>query len=154
MGSSRDFDMFENTESGQPPLPTPSQGFLGIEIEIYLVFNAILSKLIVNMVRTTGIGRSSLVSALWQYINDQKSTMPKIKSFFYIRAPQSKKTDRIGSIIYPLHKRLVALGKATSLTKGAHIDEITQNIYKALSHMKLMVVFSRVEILEGSEEAQ
>ena len=38
MGSSRDFDMFENTESGQPPLPTPSQGFLGIEIEIYLVF--------------------------------------------------------------------------------------------------------------------
>ena len=64
MGSSRDFDMFENTESGQPPLPTPSQGFLGIEIEIYLVFNAILSKLLVNMVRTTGIGSSSLVSAL------------------------------------------------------------------------------------------
>ena len=80
--------------------------------------------------------------------------MPKIKSIFYIRAPQSKKTDRIGSIIYPLHKRLVALGKATFLTRGAHIDEITQNIYKALIHMKVMIVFSRVEILEGSEEAQ
>ena len=64
MGSSRDFDMFENTGAGQPPLPTPPQGFLGREIEMYLVFNAILSKLIVNMVRTTGIGRSSLVSAL------------------------------------------------------------------------------------------
>ena len=80
--------------------------------------------------------------------------MPKIKSIFYIRARQAKKTDIMGSMIYPLHKRLVALCKATYLPRGANIDDITQNIYEALSHMKVLVFFDRSEILEVSDEAQ
>ena len=76
--------------------------------------------------------------------------MPKIESILYICTRQAKNTDRMGSVIHPLQKRLVALVKATSLPRVANIYDITLNIYEDLSHMKVMVVFDRVEILEVS----
>ena len=54
--------------------------------------------------------------------------MPKIESILYICTRQAKNTDRMGSVIHPLQKRLVALVKATYLPRGADIDDITQDI--------------------------
>ena len=150
MDSSRDFDISENKGADQPPLPKPPQVFIGREIEMYLILKTIFSKWLVNLFGTTWIGRSSLASALCQYINELKSTMTKIKSIFYIHTLQAENTDKMRSVIYPLHKRLLALVKATYLPRGANIDDITQNIYESLSHMKVMVVFDIVEMLELS----
>jgi len=135
-------------------LPTPPQGFLGREIDMYHVLNAVLTKRFVSLVGPTGIGRGSLASALCHYISDRKSTMITIETIYYVRARQKRGNDGMASVINPFYKQLVAAGKAKNLPKGADMDDVFQSIFKALSKVKALVVFDRVEVLDGTEEAQ
>lgn len=135
-------------------LPTPPQGFLGREVDMYTLLNEVLTKRFVSLVGITGIGRSSLASAVCHYVNDRKSTMIAIETIFYVRAKPSRGSDRFGSFMKPLHKQLVAVGKARPLKKGSDLDDVFQSIFTALSKTKALIVFDRAEVLEGSIEAQ
>jgi len=155
-GSGRRFKYERKTDNDilEQALPTPPQGFLGREVEMYILMNEVLTKRFVSLVGITGIGRSSLASAMCHYINDRKSTMIAIETIIYVRARPSRGGDRYGSFITPLHKQLVAAGKATTLEEGSDLDDKFHSIFNALSKTKALIVFDRAEILEGSVEAQ
>ena len=156
-GSSRRFIHHRKNHENdviEQSLPTPPQGFLGREVDMYVLMNKVLTKRFVSLVGTTGIGRSSLASAVCHYINDRKSTMIAIETIICIRARKSRGGDRYGSFITPLHKRLVSAGKALPLDRVADLDDIFHSIFSALSKTKALIVFDRAEVLEGSVEAQ
>eukprot|EP00592_Proboscia_alata_P003201 CAMPEP_0194375938 /NCGR_PEP_ID=MMETSP0174-20130528/24497_1 /TAXON_ID=216777 /ORGANISM="Proboscia alata, Strain PI-D3" /LENGTH=2279 /DNA_ID=CAMNT_0039156461 /DNA_START=633 /DNA_END=7472 /DNA_ORIENTATION=+ len=145
-------DLLQSHSSSDQPLPTPPQGFLGRETDMYHVLNAVLDRRFVNVVGKTGIGRSSLASSLCQYINDRKTTMIEIETIFYIRARKSSEKERNdGSFITPLYNQLVASGKISSSIDCTTLDEKGTHIFKSLNKLKALIVLERAEVLSGDE---
>jgi len=133
-------------------LPTPPQGFLGREVEMYLLLNAVLDKRLVNLVGPTGMGRSSLAAALCHYVHDRKADM-RIDNIFYVRARQARRNQPLSAILSPLHKQLVAAGMAVPQPRAYDMDEVANSILKALHSDRSLIVLDRIEVMEGSEDA-
>ena len=150
-GSSRDVGG-GNAISTDHHLPTPPQDFLGREIEMYKLLNAVLDRRLVNLVGPVGMGRSSLAAALCHYIHDRKQDMG-IDDIFYIRADQSRRNHLLSAILVPLHKQLVAAGKTMPLPPTYDMDDVTHSILAALQRERSLVVLDRIEVIEESEGA-
>jgi len=152
-GSSRQADGGGGSSSqSDHHLPTPPQGFLGREVEMYLLLNAVLDKRLVNLVGPTGMGRSSLVAALCHYAHDRKADM-RIDNIFYVRARQTRRSQPLSAILSPLHKQLVAAGMTVPQPTAYDMDEIANSIVKALHSDRSLIVLDRIEVMEGSEDA-
>ena len=152
-GSSRQADGAGGSSSqSDHHLPTPPQGFLGREVEMYLLLNAVLDKRLVNLVGPTVMGRSSLVAALCHYVHDRKADM-RIDNIFYVRARQTRRSQPLSAILSPLHKQLVAAGMAVPQPTAYDMDEIANSILKALHSDRSLIVLDRIEVMEGSEDA-
>lgn len=152
-GSSRQADSGGGSSSqSDHHLPTPPQGFLGREVEMYLLLNAVLDKRLVNLVGPTGMGRSSLVAALCHYVHDRKADM-RIDNIFYVRARQTRRSQPLSAILSPLHKQLVAAGMAVPQPMAYDMDKIANSILKALHSDRSLIVLDRIEVMEGSEDA-
>ena len=80
--------------------------------------------------------------------------MVTIKHIFYIRARQAMRKDFMASVIKPLQAQLHCANIATSLYEGQEKGEIFRSIFNALSDTKALIVFDRIEVLEGSDESQ
>ena len=141
------------SESGQHTLPTPPQGYLGREADMYHVLNLVLSRRFVNIVGPTGIGRSSLAAALCHYIEDRKSTM-MFDHLFFVRSVLKRSGAGKSSPIISLHNNLVSMGKAKPLPTDADLDDIIEEISFSLRQTKSLIVFDRTEALEGTVEEQ
>ena len=133
-------------------LPTPPQGFLGREVEMYHLLNAVLDKRLVNLVGPTGMGRSSLAAALCHYVHDRKADM-RIDNIFYVRARQTRRSQPLSAILSPLHKQLVAAGMVVPQPTAYDLDGVANSILKALHSDRSLIVLDRIEVMEGSEDA-
>ena len=152
-GSSRQADGGGGSSSqSDHNLPTPPQGFLGREVEMYLLLNAVLDKRLVNLVGVTGMGRSSLVAALCHYVQDRKADM-RIDNIFYVRARQTGRSQPLSAILSPLHKQVIAAGMAVPQPTAYDMDEVANSILKALHSDRSLIVLDRIEVMEGSEDA-
>ncbi|KAL7550485.1 hypothetical protein ACHAWF_013717 [Thalassiosira exigua] len=135
-------------------LPTPPQGFLGREPCMYHVLNLVLNRRFVNIVAPAGMGRSSLAAALCQYIDERKSTL-LFDDIYYVRSMLNKPAMDKSSPIIALHDQLVTAGKAPPmLGEGADLDEIISEILTSLKPTKSLLVFEKMETLDGTSEAQ
>ena len=148
---------YENVTGGSAlqdiNLPTPPQSFLGREIDMYKVLNAILDKKFVNIIGQKGLGRSSLAAALCQYINQRRSTFIEIEYIFYVSVKKTKDTKRTLSFIDTLHDQLILIGKATHPSSNLQFDKIS-SIINALKPLKALVVFEELDALGGPDKAQ
>lgn len=134
-------------------LPTPPQGFLGRETDLYHALNLVLNRRFVNIVGPTGMGRSSLAAALCHYIDDRKSTL-LFDDIYYVRSMLKRPLVGNSSPILSLHNQLVSAGKAHAMSEDADLDEIIQEILASLKQTKSLLVFEKIETLDGTTEAQ
>lgn len=140
----------------EDPCPSPSQFFLGREVDMYIVLNLLLVKRLVSVIGDVGLGRSSLVCALCHYINERKSTMNQVNHIFYVKAKQGRaKQNRVKSLVQRLVKKLIEadLVMAEDVDKNADIETLFDIICKHLKNEKSLIVFDRTELLEDSDEA-
>ena len=134
-------------------LPTPPQGFLGRETDLYHGLNAVLNRRFVNIVGPTGMGRSSLAAALCLYIDERKSTL-LFDDIFYVRSMVKRPIAGKSSLLISLHDQLVSAGKAQAMLEGSDLDEVIKDILASLKQSKSLLVFEKTEILDGTTEAQ
>jgi hypothetical protein len=66
------------TKATEQYLPSPPQGFIGHEVDMYLLLNEVLRRRMMSLVAEQGMGASSLASGAWHYINDRKRTIIQI----------------------------------------------------------------------------
>ena len=79
---------FNSTGSGRLSLlPSPPEDFLGRETEMYIILNAVLNRRLVCVVGISGVGRSSIVTALTSYIQERRNTTG-IAHIFFVRSAQ------------------------------------------------------------------
>lgn len=133
-------------------LPAPPQGFLGRETDMYHVLNLVLDRRFVNIVGPTGMGRSSLAAALCHYIDDRKSTL-LFDDIYFVKSMLKRPAVGKSSPIITLHK-LVSAGETHVMSEDADLDEIIQQILVSLKHTKSLLVFDKIETLDGTTEAQ
>jgi len=133
-------------------LPSPPQGFLGREVDMYKLLNAVLEKRFVNLVGPVGMGRSSLAAALCHYVHDRKQDM-NIDDIFYVRADEARRNHPLSAILVPLHKQLVTAGRTMPLPPSYDMDDVSSAVLKALQGKRSLVVLDRIEVIEESEGA-
>lgn len=133
-------------------LPAPPQGFLGREVDMYHGLNLVLNRRFVNIVGPSGIGRSSLASALCHYIDDRKSTL-LFDDIYYVKMKRPVVGDASSPII-SLHNQLVSAGRVQDTEGAADLDDIIRDILTSLKHTKSLLVFDKLEMLDGTSEAQ
>lgn len=138
----------------EDPSPTPPQFFLGREVEMYHVLNAILTKRLVTVVGETGVGKSSLVCAICHYINERSSTILEVDRIFFVKTKQGCGGDRFRLLIQSLLDKLVEAGKADLPVPGTDMEDLFEIICRALKSTKALIVFDRTELMEGNDEAQ
>jgi hypothetical protein len=139
----------------EDPSPTPPQFFLGREVDMYHVLNLILTKRLVSVLGEKGLGRSSLVSALCHYINERRSTIIEIDCIFFVRATQSRGSNRFVAILREVLKKLMQVGRvAKQGFNDMDREMLIQAICRALNKVKALIVINRTEFLEGSDEQQ
>jgi len=133
-------------------LPTPPQGFLGRETDMYHTLNLVLNRRFVNIVGPTGMGRFSLASALCHYIDDRKSTLLFDDIHFANSRSRGSLLKRVGkaSPITLLHNQLVSAGRAHTMPNSADLDEIIQDILASLKQTKSLLVFDKIDMLDPS----
>ena len=134
-------------------LPAPPQGFIGRETDLYHTLNLVLKRRFVNIIGPTGMGRSSLAAALCLYIDDRKSTL-LFDNIYFVRSTLNRPGVEKSSPIASLHKRLVSLGKVVALSIDTDLDEIIKDILESLKQTKTLLVFDKIETLDGTTEAQ
>lgn len=145
----------ELSSSARSHLPTQPEGFLGREIEMYLLLNAVLDRRLVNLVGPTGMGRSSLATALCHYIFDRKTDMSIDYIFFVHARPSRRQNSPLGDVLLPLHEQIVSAGLTTeALAAKAGIDELSKEISTKLHSERALIVIDHVENLDDSEDAQ
>ena len=138
----------------EDPSPTPPQFFLGREVDMYHVLNAILSKRLVTIVGETGVGRSSLVCAICHYINERSSTILEFDRIFFVKTKQGRGGDRCRLLIQSLLDKLVEAGKSHPQQPDMDMEDLFDVICRALKNTKALIVFDRTELFEGNDEAQ
>ena len=137
----------------EDPAPAPPEFFVGREIEMHRVLQAVWDRKLVSVVGEPGIGRSSLVAAVCHYINERRNTVAeKIERIYHVKAKHNRKRDRFLVLVLQLLKRLVQEDKAQMVDDEEDAESIIEAICNALRNMKALVVFDRVDILEVAEE--
>jgi hypothetical protein len=155
LGGSRSSELSVRNMMQEDPSPTPPQFFLGREVDMYHVLNAVLMKRLVSVVGEKGLGRSSLVYALCHYVNERRSTIIEIDRIFFVRATQSRGSNRFVAVLQELLKRLMQDGRvAQQRCDNIDRESLIQAICKALNRVKALIVIDRTEFLEGSDEQQ
>lgn len=136
-------------------LPSLPQGFIGRETDLYKTLNLVIDRRFVNIVGSTGMGRSSLASVLCQYIDDRKSTL-LFNDIYYVKLKRSI-LERSSPII-SLHKQLVSAGKVQTLSEETiDLVEVIQAILTSLIKdraLRALLVFDGIESLDQTTEAQ
>ena len=153
-GGARSSELSVRNMMQEDPSPTPPQFFLGREVDMYHVLNAILSKRLVTVVGETGVGRSSLVCAICHYINERSSTILEFDRIFFVKRKQGRGGDRCRLLIHSLLDKLVEAGKALQQQPDMHMEDLFEVICNALKNTKALIVFDRTELFEGNDEAQ
>ena len=155
LGGSRSSELSVRNMMQEDPSPTPPQFFLGREVDMYHVLNAVLMKRLVSVVGDKGVGRSSLVYALCHYVNERRSTIIEIDRIFFVRATQNRGSNRFVAVLQELLKRLMQDGRiAQQQFDDMDREMLIQAICKALNKVKALIVIDRTEFLEGSDEQQ
>lgn len=134
-------------------LPTLPQGFIGRETDLYHALNLVLNRRLVNIVGPTGMGRSSLAAALCHYIDDRKSTL-LFDDIYFIKSVIQRQGAAKSSPIITLYDQLVSAQKAQEVSDGTDLDEIVKEILLSLKQRKSLLVFDRIEALDGTTDTQ
>lgn len=129
-------------------LPSPPQGFLGRSADLYHILNLVTKRRFVNITAPTGMGRSSLASALCHYIFDRKSTL-LFDDIYFVKSMLQRPSDTNSSPIISLHDKLALAGKVRT---KKDIDEYITEILTSLKHTKSLLVFDKIESLGTAEE--
>ena len=153
-GGARSSELSVRNMMQEDPSPTPPQFFLGREVDMYHVLNAILSKRLVTIVGETGVGRSSLVCAICHYINERSSTILEFDRIFFVKTKQGRGGDRCRLLIQSLLDKLVEAGKSHPQQPDMDMEDLFDVICRALKNTKALIVFDRTELFEGNDEAQ
>lgn len=140
-------DLDSPIEYRMPSLP---QGFLGRETDMYHVLNLVLSRRLVNVSGFPGIGRSSLTTALCHYIDARKSTMMFEQIYFARSAPKRNgKTSPIFSLCEQIESSRSK--KLPTIPTNLDLDETIEIILRSLRETKALLIFERIETLEGAD---
>ena len=153
-GGARNSELSVRNMIQEDPSPTPPQFFLGREVDMHKVLNAILEKRLVSVIGPAGYGSSSLACGLCHYINERRNTILGIEAIFFVKAKRSRLNDRSVSLITPFLKKLEESGRLKQLEPGMDTETVFDKIFKCLKSTKALIVFDRTELLEGTEEAQ
>ena len=138
----------------EDPSPSPSQFFLGREVELYQVLRQVLETRLVSVVGEAGIGRSSLVCALCHYINERASTMIDIERIYFVKTKQDRTSNRAHALIWRLLQKLAEADKLKDLPdEDSDIETKSETVCRILKNDKVLVVFDRVDLLEDTDEA-
>lgn len=139
----------DETETSDFKLPSLAQGFSGRETDMYHVLNLVLSRRLVNITGTSGMGRSSLAIALCHYIDERKSTM-MFGQIYFVRS--SAKRQVRSSPIFSLCEQIDSTtNKKGSIPTNLDLDETVEIILRALRKTKTLLVFERIELLDGAD---
>jgi hypothetical protein len=153
IGGAKSSELSVRNMMQEDPSPSPPQFFSGREVDMYFVLKTVLSKRLVSVVGTPGVGRSSLACALCHYINERASTMIAIERIYYVKARQSRKRNPFTVLVQNLLNKLVEEDKARPLQPGADMETMFDTICRCLKHDKALIVFDRSEILMDADEA-
>lgn len=134
-------------------LPMPPQGFIGRETDLYHVLNLVLNRRFVNIVGPTGMGRFSLAASLCHYIDERKSTL-LFDDIYFVKSMLQRPTVGTSSPINSLHDQLVSAGIAQAMPEDADLDEVIKEILSSLKQTKSLLVFDKIETLDGTTDAQ
>ena len=104
--------------------------------------------MLITVTDRTDVSLYIATTALCHYIEERKSTM-KFDCICYIR-PTLKRSGTT-ALIVSLFNHLVSLGEAKALPSDADLDEIIEAIMDSLRQSKSLLVFERIEALEGSD---
>jgi hypothetical protein len=136
------------TASSEYKLPSLAQGFSGRETDMYHVLNLVLSRRLVNITGPPGMGRSSLAVALCNYIDERKSTM-MFEQIYFVRSTAKRKGKP--SPIFSLCEHIESTtNRKGSIPTNLDLDETVEIILRALRKTKTLLVFERIETLEGA----
>ncbi len=105
-------------------------------------------------VEGSGIGLTSLASAVCHYISDRKSTLSHFEVFFFVQPQETRGLTRISSLINQLCNKLSAAGMLENIKRGSDFDDTIGCIKLALSNVKALIVLDGVDILDTLEDAQ
>lgn len=136
-------------DSSEYKLPSLAQGFSGRETDMYHVLNLVLSRRLVNIVGSPGMGRSSLAIALCHYIHERKSTM-MFEQIYFVRSTPKRKGR--SSPIFSLCEHIESTKNRRALIPtNLDLDETVEIIVQALRTTKTLLVFERIETLTGAD---
>ncbi len=139
----------DTATSSDHKLPSLAQGFSGRETDMYHVLNLVLSRRLVNITGPSGMGRSSLAIALCHYIDERKSTM-MFGQIFFVRSTAKRKGR--SSPIFSLCEQIESMtNKKGSIPTNLDLDETVEIILRALRKTKTLLVFERIELLDGAD---
>jgi hypothetical protein len=79
--------------------PTPPYYFVGREIDMYHLLHEVLTNRLVSVTGEDGIGKSSLVRGVCQYISERKKSINEIDCIMYVEV---KQCGRISSLLWDL----------------------------------------------------
>ena len=140
----------------EDPSPTPPQFFIGREVDMFHVLNAILSQRLVSVVGEKGIGRRSLVYGVCHYVNERSSTILEIDRIYYLRAARNRGSDRF---LYVLRDFLKIIqdskpGEQPEDISNLDMEALPNEICKGLNTVKALLVIDGTEFAQGSNETQ
>lgn len=130
-------------------LPSLPYNFLGREVDMYYIIRSIFSQRFTSLVGSSGIGKSSLASAVCEWVMMRQKTVNCIKQIFYVHTKQvhGATRSRSGSFLHMLHKQLVDTGLlAASVEKEVSppIEEFIDTIVDALRNSETLLVLDGV----------
>jgi len=135
-------------DSPEYKLPSLAQGFSGRETDMYHVLNLVLSRRLVNITGSPGMGRSSLAIALCHYINERKSTM-MFEQIYFVRSTPKRKGK--SSPIFSLCEHIESSkNRRAPISTNLDLDETVEIVVRALRTTKTLLVFERIETLTGA----
>lgn len=139
----------DETDTSDYKLPSLAQGFSGRETDMYHVLNLVLSRRLVNITGPSGMGRSSLAIALCHYIDERKSTM-MVGQIYFVRSTVKRKGR--SSPIFSLCEQIESTtNKKGTIPTNLDLDETVEIILRALRKTKTLLVFERIELLDGAD---
>jgi hypothetical protein len=124
--------------------PTPPLYFLGREIDMYHLLDALLANRLVTVTGEDGIGKSSLVRGVCQYINERKRSITEIDCIMYIEV---KPCSSISSLLWDL---LRIRNKAVDGIDWHSVRREICNIRRY--NKKMLLVIDRVDCLAESND--
>lgn len=155
-GGARSSELSVRNMMQEDPSPTPPQFFLGREVDMFHVLGALLTKRLVSVIGSPGVGRSSLVCAICHYINERASTILEIENIYHVKTKQGRGGDRCRLLIQSLFNKLVDAGKTlvSAELQKMDMEDLFDHVCRALKNTKALIVFDRTELLENNDEAQ